>query len=345
MKYQVGDEILVLHSNEEGRIIEIMNDTMVMIEVRGVKFPAYMDQIDFPYFKRFTEKKLFPEKIAPQKIFVDQIPKEKIQKNNAKEDDGVWINLIPKFSLDDFNDKIVESLKIYLSNRTRVGYQFIYEQAFHSHVDFSIDSSVPAFTDFYIHDIPFASVNDGLSMSIDFSLTESHKQKAPHFETQLKIKAKQLFQKIEILKDNNQTTISYPLFDTYPAKAQDNYIAMDVLRNAGYKIYDASKIKQNIPKPRSVVDLHIEKIMDQYSHLTNAEILQCQLEEFEKWFELAQLNHLPSMVFIHGVGKGKLKAEIHDLLKVKKGVKQFINQYSDFYGYGATEVFFEYSSI
>ena len=62
MKYQVGDEILVLHSNEEGHIIEIMNDDMVMIEVRGVKFPAYMDQIDFPYFKRFTQKKLFQKK-------------------------------------------------------------------------------------------------------------------------------------------------------------------------------------------------------------------------------------------------------------------------------------------
>ena len=84
MKYQVGDEILVLHSNEEGRIIEIMNDKMVMIEVRGVKFPAYMDQIDFPYFKRFTEKKLFPQKAAPQKIYVDQIPKEKVIKNNQR---------------------------------------------------------------------------------------------------------------------------------------------------------------------------------------------------------------------------------------------------------------------
>ena len=62
MKYKVGDEILVLHSNEEGIIIDIMNDKMVMIEVRGVKFPAYMDQIDFPYYKRFTEKKLFQEK-------------------------------------------------------------------------------------------------------------------------------------------------------------------------------------------------------------------------------------------------------------------------------------------
>jgi len=62
MKYQVGDKIIVLHSNEEGEIIDIINDKMVLIDVRGVKFPAYMDQIDFPYFKRFSEKKLFPQK-------------------------------------------------------------------------------------------------------------------------------------------------------------------------------------------------------------------------------------------------------------------------------------------
>ncbi len=342
MKYQVGDEILVLLSNEEGRIIEIMNDEMVMIEVRGVKFPAYMDQIDFPYFKRFTEKKLFPSKAAPQKIYVDQIPKEKIQKNDSKEDEGIWLNLVPKFSLDDFNDEVVESLKIFLSNRTRVGYQFDYEQLFAGAADFSLASTVPPHTDFYIHDIPFAAVNDSLSFFIDFSLMEPHKKKADHFETSVKIKPKQLFQKIEQLKEDNKISISYPLFETYPDKEEDNHITIDILRNAGFKVYDASKIKQHIPAARSVIDLHIEKILDRHSHLTNAEIIQIQLDEFEKWFELAQFNHLPSMVIIHGVGKGKLKAEIHDLLKVKKGVKHFINQYSDLYGYGATEVFFQY---
>jgi hypothetical protein len=342
MKYQVGDEILVLHSNEEGRIIEIMNDQMVMIEVRGVKFPAYMDQIDFPYFKRFTEKKLFPEKKAPQKIFVDQIPKEKIQKNDSKEDAGVWMHLIPKFNLDDFNDEVVDSLKIFLSNKTRIAYNFVYEQIAQGEVDFSISSTIAPFTDFYIHDIPFAVVNDSPQFNFDFSLVEQHKKKADHFESNVKIKPKQIFQKIETLKEDNKVTLEYELFKTYPDKIEDNHIAIDVLRNAGYKVYDASKIKEHIPKARSVVDLHIEKIMDRHSHLTNAEIIHFQLSEFEKWFELAQLNHLPSMVIIHGVGTGKLKNEIHDLLKVKKGVKRFINQYSDFYGYGATEVFFEY---
>lgn len=339
MKYQVGDEILVLHSNEEGRIIEIMSDKMVLIEVRGVKFPAYMDQIDFPYFKRFSEKKLFPA--APKKIYIDQIPKEKVQKNDSKEDEGVWLNIVPKFSLDDFNDEVVEILKIYISNKTRVGYNFDYEQLFAGYADFALVSSVPPFTDFYIHDIPFATVNDSLSFFIDFSLTEPHKKKADHFETNIKIKPKQLFQKIESLKEESKPVINYSLFDVYPDKEEDNHVTIDILRNAGYKVYDVSKIKENIPKARSVVDLHIEKIIDRHSHLNNAEIIQIQLNEFEKWFELAQLNHLPSMIFIHGIGKGKLKTEIHELLKVKKGVKSFVNQYSDSYGYGATEVFFQ----
>jgi len=342
MKYQVGDEILVLLSNEEGRVIEIMDDKMVMIEVRGVKFPAYMDQIDFPYFKRFTEKKLFPQKAAPQKIYLDQIPKEKVQKNDSKEESGVWLNIIPKFSMDDFNDEVVDSLKIYLSNRNRVSYQFIYNQAFVNESNFSIESTIAPFTDFYIHDISFEDINDSPSFSVDFSLTEPHKKKADHFEAIVKIKPKQLFQKIEILKEDDKANISYPLFETYPDKVEDNHIAIDTLRNAGYKVYDVSKIKQNIQQARSVIDLHIEKIMDTHSHLSNAEILHFQLAEFEKWFELALLHNLPSIIIIHGVGKGKLKAEVHDLLKVKPSVKSFINQYSDFYGYGATEVVFQY---
>ena len=70
MKYQIGDDILVLHSNEEGKVVDFINDKMVMIEVRGVKFPAYMDQIDFPYFKRFTQKKIVEDQ-KPLKQFID----------------------------------------------------------------------------------------------------------------------------------------------------------------------------------------------------------------------------------------------------------------------------------
>ena len=75
MKYQLGDTVLILHSNEEGQIVDFINDKMVMVDVKGVRFPVYMDQIDFPYFKRFTEKKT--GKFPKEKKYIDDVRKEK----------------------------------------------------------------------------------------------------------------------------------------------------------------------------------------------------------------------------------------------------------------------------
>lgn len=342
MKYQVGDDIIVLHSNEEGKVIEIMNDKMVLIEVRGVKFPAYMDQIDFPYFKRFTEKKLVTEKKAAPKVYIDQVPKEKPQPNQIKVADGVWLSFLPKFALDDFNDEVVELLKIYLVNKTGKAYRFNYQLFFFNEADFQLENEVLAFHDFYIHDIPFAAVNDSPSFSIDFSLSTPEKRKAPHFETSLKPKPKQLFQKIEALKENNTPAIAYQLFDEYPDQAVEDYFELSSLAAKGFKVYDASKARQHLPPARSVVDLHIEKLANDWKHLSNFEILTIQLNEFEKWFDLAVVHKQASFIVIHGVGAGKLREEIHDILKTKKEVKNFINQYDPRFGHGATEIFFQY---
>jgi len=41
MKFEVGDKVVIQHSNDEGEVVEIINDKMVLVDVRGVKFPAY----------------------------------------------------------------------------------------------------------------------------------------------------------------------------------------------------------------------------------------------------------------------------------------------------------------
>jgi hypothetical protein len=342
MKYQVGDEILVLLSNEEGRVVEIMNDQMVMIEVRGVKFPAYMDQIDFPYFKRFTEKKQAAAKKPEPKLYIDQLPKEKPQPNQIKVADGVWLSFIPKFSLDDFNDEVVDLLKIHLVNKTATAYQFVYTQQFLGETNFELQANIAAFHDFYLHDIPFEKVNDSPSFSFDFSLSVPDKKKAPHFEASLKLKPKQVFKRIEEMKENNEPTLSYQLFTEYPDKTEEPYFELGSLAAKGFKIYEASKARQHLPPARSVVDLHIEKLSNNWERMTNFEMLTLQLDEFQKWFDLAIAHHQPSLIVIHGVGTGKLKDEIHDILKTKREVKTFINQYDPRFGYGATEIFFQY---
>jgi hypothetical protein len=97
-----------------------------------------------------------------------------------------------------------------------------------------------------------------------------------------------------------------------------------------------------LPPARSVVDLHIEKITSDWEKLSAFEMLMLQLKEFEKFYELALLHHLPQIVFIHGVGSGKLRDEIHEALRLKKEVRSFVNQYNPSYGYGATEVYLKY---
>jgi len=346
MKYQVGDEIIVLHNHETGKVVEIINDKMVLIEVRGVQFPAYTDQIDFPYFYRFSKQLNEKEKAAPKpapKMYVDQIPKEKPKPNQAKVANGVWLSLFPVFSFDEFNDEIVDKFKIYLSNRTNTAYDLEYSHNLGGERILDLKINLLPFHDFYLHDLDFAAVNDAPAFHFTFQLQNPQKNKAPFFEVTHKIKAKQLFLKIEALKANNQPAIEYLLFDHYPdALPEPEKIALTGLAAQGYKVYEAKKIRENLPPPRSEVDLHMEKLLDDWKSMSNYDILMYQLKEFEKWYDLAVTHRQPSLIVIHGVGSGKLRDEIHDLLKGRREVKTFINQYHPRYGYGATEIYFQY---
>ena len=127
MKYQPGDDIIILHTQEEGKVIEVLNDKMLLVEVRGVRFPAYVDQIDFPYYHRFTKKIQQPQS-KPVKKYIDDLPKEKKPASSISKDEGVWLSMVPKFTLDDFNDEVVELFKLYLLNKNDSGYRFHYSQ-------------------------------------------------------------------------------------------------------------------------------------------------------------------------------------------------------------------------
>lgn len=341
MKYQVGDEIVVLHTNEEGRVTEIINDKMVMIEVRGVKFPSYMDQIDFPYFKRFTQNKaiLQPKK---EKKFVEDVHKEKSKPSEVKVAEGVWLSLIPKFITDDFGDEVVELFKLHLVNKTPRGYKFIYEQQALGDIAFELTNEITGYHDFYLHDIKFSDFNDNPTLFIEFSLLTPDKKKAEYFETSLKLKGKQIFQRVEEMKQKNEPTIAFKLFENYPDKTFDTKPKLSPYAANEYAAYEAKQARKNLEPARSVIDLHMEKLSDNWQHMSNFEILSMQLKEFEKWYNLSVAHQQENLVVIHGVGSGKLRDEIHDILKSKKEVRFFINQYDHRFGYGATEIFFQY---
>jgi hypothetical protein len=336
MKYQIGDKVLLLHSNEEGEIVDIINDKMVTVDVGGVKFPVYMDQIDFPYFKRFTEQRNIQKK---DKRYIDDLRKEK--PGIPRKADGVWLTFLPVMTTDEFGDEVVDELKLHLVNRTETSFKFHYKQNFFGKPEFDLKNEIKPFEDFYLHDLPFSDLNDNPSFEFDFSLLTPDKKKAEHFESSVKLKPKQLFTRIEELRKKNEATFSYQLFTDYPDRKSEDIVEMSSLNAKGYKVYDAKEVRRHLEPARSVVDLHIEKLTDKPDDLDAYGMIDLQLRTFEKYYDLAIVHHLASFIIVHGVGSGKLRDEIHDALRLKREVKSFVNQYDPRFGYGATEVYFK----
>ncbi|HEY0432555.1 MAG TPA: Smr/MutS family protein [Chitinophagaceae bacterium] len=336
MKFQIGDKVLVLHSNEEGEIIDIINQKMVLVDVRGVRFPAYIDQLDFPYFRAFSEKK----PAQKQKQYIDDVQQEK--KSAARAEDGVWLTFLPVIENDEFGDEVVTDLKIHLVNHTSMNYRFVYRLLYFGKADFELKNEVVAFQDFYLHDIPFEDLNDSPGFEFDFSLSQPVRGLAEHFEAFLRLKPRQLFDRIEKIRAKGEATFSHRLFEKYPLKVEEEIVAAGPMAGKVRGLYDASHGKRHLEPARSVVDLHIDKITDSWNGLSNHEIVTMQLNEFEKYYHLSVAHMQPSLTVIHGVGSGRLRDEIHELLKHRKEVKTFVNQYHPAYGYGATEILFQY---
>lgn len=92
------------------------------------------------------------------------------------------------------------------------------------------------------------------------------------------------------------------------------------------------------------VDLHIEKLVKSFKHMTNFDILNLQVDTARSQLEFAIKNRIPKIVFIHGMGEGVLKTEL-DFLFGRYSEINFQDANYRKYGLGATEVFLKQSAL
>jgi len=86
------------------------------------------------------------------------------------------------------------------------------------------------------------------------------------------------------------------------------------------------------------VDLHINELLDTTAGLSNAAMLQCQLDKFHEVLEENKKRKGQKIVFIHGKGEGVLRKEIEKLLKTRYKAYYFQDASFREYGFGATMV-------
>lgn len=85
------------------------------------------------------------------------------------------------------------------------------------------------------------------------------------------------------------------------------------------------------------VDLHISALKDDYSQMSNGEILTFQVDHFKKMMDSAISNNYQKVVFIHGIGNGSLKSAVITALADYENVESRTAPFAK-YGNGAVEI-------
>ncbi len=343
MKYQIGDKVLLLHSKEEATIIEFLDNEMVSVDVKGVQFPVFLDQIDFPYYYRFssTQKSSTPERQKNTKSILEDLRVEKNNPDRSKVGGNLSFVLLPIIA-DSSEEWLVESFKLYLHNGLLHSILFSYKVSLLGKIEWQLTGKIEKGHDFYLHDFLMESFNDNPLFLFEFSLAEKVSGKLDHYSHTIRIKPKQLFTHLQKLKENKEASFSFTIIDQFPDQNSNQFFVANepMLQQAN----SIESLKTNLFEKSfyHVIDLHIEELVSDWRGLSNFEILSIQLSAFEKKIELAVLHHQPTLTVIHGVGKGKLKEKIHQWLKGKPFIRNYSDQFDPFYGNGATTIHFQY---
>jgi hypothetical protein len=248
MKFQEGDQIIVVATGDKGVVVEWINKKMLTIDVGGVQFPVYADQIDFPYFDAFTKKKTIPSK----KSASTDIPKrEKIPPKNIPRD-GVHLSFFPVLDKDVFDEDLFSHYRVYILNHTDDMLIVHFSVFFKEVKELETKHTMGALEDLYLFDVSFDRLNDHPKFHFDFSLEKSNPQKAINHFVSFKPRPKQFLSLSEKTIKEHNASFSFVLFWEYPDKGlettfhqeekseehqtEDGSIDLSGLLKAGFKV-------------------------------------------------------------------------------------------------------------
>jgi dsDNA-specific endonuclease/ATPase MutS2 len=100
----------------------------------------------------------------------------------------------------------------------------------------------------------------------------------------------------------------------------------------------AAQENVKVQAPEHEVDLHIDKLVEDHSGMSNSAMLKLQLDRFQDALDRAMAANMHEIIFIHGTGNGVLRKEIQKILSRTPGIRFFEDAKKEKFGYGATLV-------
>lgn len=332
MKFSIGDKVVLKRSGEEGRVTAFIDKQLIEVEVNGTAFPVYLEEVDHPYLKWFTDK----TKVPRQKHALPEIAVEKPAARVQRLAKGIYLSFMPVFKTVEMED-MVDTVKVFLLNELPVSTKYTYEARSRAASLFRHEGTLHAFGNVYLHSLPYTEMSD--QPRFHWSVLDATDAKMGKEENTLRIKPAKLFEHVTNILQGGEPSFGYLLIDGFkPAQEKHEEQHAPVVRAS--RTQAPATYKRDEPKQE--LDLHIEQLVDNIKGLTNAEIIHIQLTTLQRYINIAIGHRQERMVVIHGLGKGKLREEVHNVLKGIPEVARYKNEWSGRYGFGATEILFRY---
>ncbi len=312
----IGDRVRLLHGNEEGVITKISNAGRIEIEIEdGFRIPAMKNEV---VVISAAERQYFGDgvKVEATKPFDPKASKDDHQ-------EGIYLAYIP------LNDK---DHSIYLVNQSSRNYIMLVSEVYGTNCRTLVAGELAARGNTKIGEKSIADFEEWPTLLCQFfPIHPKIEATQPSFERKIKFKATTFFKsksRIPILEKNG-----------YLFKLTENVKEIDIKQlNESLNMDSKTLETPKFPKPASSIDLHIEKLTKDYPFMSNAEMLKLQMETFDKNLNYAIAHGMDQITFIHGIGNGVLRKEIHKYLSQMKNIKYFQDEQKSPFGYGATLV-------
>ncbi|KEO74926.1 Smr/MutS family protein [Anditalea andensis] len=312
----IGDRVRLLRGNEEGVITKISSAGRMEIEIEdGFRIPVLKNEVvlisaaERQYFGdgKVVEKPTIENKTSPitkEGIFLSYVPL------NDKDHSLYVINLSEK-------DQLYMVSEIFGTNSRTLASGVLSR---HSYEKFD-QKSIKDFEQWPSLLFQMIPINKRAEKTL------------PPFERKIKFKASAFFKsrgKAPLLEKEGY------LFQIDQHSQDLDIKQLNQTLNEGNKI--SNDPKSLFHRPAKEIDLHIEKLNTDHQFMSNTEMLKLQMETFEKNLNYAIASGMDEISFIHGIGNGVLKNEIHKYLSQLENIKYFQDTQKSRFGYGATLV-------
>lgn len=328
MKFSIGDRVLVKRTGEEGVILSFINKQLLEVEVDGVAFPVYADEVDHPYLTWFTA----PPKKGGKRS--DEVPVEKAPPPRPPQ--GLHLSFLPVYKTAKGEEEQVEHFKIYLLNETPYSVRFRYEARDTRTELFSLRGELQPFTNLYLHSLHFETVS-ATPRFLWEAVPVNDGKTGPQHKGELRIRPPKLFQHLQQSLTAGDPTFYVVLLPDF-VEGEPPPILEGVLERSPIPVPYPSPAPASAPL--SVVDLHLSALLGEGETLPREEALPLQLRVLRYALDEAIAAGLDRIIVVHGLGRGVLRGAVHEVLRHTPGVARFSDDWHPHYGFGATEVWF-----